>query len=91
MNIYVGNLSYGMTEDDLQNLFEEFGSVSSVNIIKDRETGRAKGFGFIEMEEQADGENAIKELDGNEIQGRNIKVNEARPKEDRSRQPRKSW
>lgn len=92
MNIYVGNLSYGMTEDDLQGLFEQYGSVSNVSIIKDRETGRAKGFGFVEMDEQNDGENAIKELDGSDVQGRNIKVNEAKPREERQpRTPRKPW
>jgi len=92
MNIYVGNLSYGMTEEDLQGLFEQYGSVSNVSIIKDRETGRAKGFGFVEMDEQNDGENAIKELDGSDVQGRNIKVNEAKPREERApRTPRKPW
>lgn len=81
-----------MTEEDLQGLFEQYGSVSNVSIIKDRETGRAKGFGFVEMDEQNDGENAIKELDGSDVQGRNIKVNEAKPREERApRTPRKPW
>ncbi len=91
MNIYVGNLSYGVTDDDLQQLFAEFGTVTSVNIIKDRDTGNSKGFGFIEMENQADGENAIKDLDGRDVKGRNIKVNQARPKDDKSKPRRRSW
>ena len=64
MNIYVGNLSYGVTEDELQQLFVEYGSVVSANLIMDRDTGNPKGFGFVEMENQADAEKAIKELDG---------------------------
>ena len=91
MNIYCGNLSYDITENDLQQLFEEYGSIVKVNIIKDRDTDRSKGFGFVEMEKQEDGEKAIKELDGSAVKGRNIKVNQARPREDRPRQRRKSW
>jgi len=85
MNIYVGNLSYDTGEDQLQQLFAEFGPVVKVNIIQDRETGNSKGFGFVEMTNQADGEKAIESLDGSENQGRNIKVNEARPREERPR------
>ncbi|KPA10011.1 RNA-binding protein [Candidatus Magnetomorum sp. HK-1] len=92
MNIYVGNLSYDITQDELQQLFAEHGSVVNVNIIKDRDTGNSKGFGFVEMENQSDGENAIKELDGQSVKGRNIKVNQARPRNDRSQQPRRrNW
>lgn len=91
MKIYVGNLSYGVTEEELQEQFSEFGAVVNVNIIKDRETGNSKGFGFVEMENQADGEKAIKELDGSSIKGRDVKVNEARPREERSRPRPRRW
>ena len=91
MNIYVGNLSYDMNEDDLEQLFAEHGPVVKVNIIQDRETGRSKGFGFVEMTNQADGEKAIEALDGNESLGRNIKVNEARPREERPPRRRRRW
>jgi RNA recognition motif-containing protein len=83
MNIYVGNLNYNLSEDELQGLFEEYGAVSSVKIIKDRETGRAKGFGFVEMEDDNEGQNAIDELDGVEVQGRALKVNMAKPQQKR--------
>jgi RNA recognition motif-containing protein len=89
MNIYVGNLSYQMTDEELQELFEQFGAVTRVNIIKDRETGRSKGFGFVEMEDEAAGDKAIEALDGEESGGRNLRVNKARPREDRPQ--RKSW
>jgi len=85
MNIYVGSLSYDVTETELENLFSEFGNVSSVKIIEDRETGRPKGFGFVEMPNQDEAENAIKSLNEKEIKGREIKVNQARPREDRPR------
>ena len=91
MNIYVGNLSYGVTEDELQQLFGEYGSVVSANLIMDRDTGNSKGFGFVEMENQADAEKAIKELDGSSVKGRNIKVNQARPRNDKSRPKRNNW
>ena len=91
MNIYVGNLSYGVTEDELQQLFVEYGSVVSANLIMDRDTGNPKGFGFVEMENQVDAEKAIKELDGSSIKGRSIKVNQARPRNDRSRPKRNNW
>ncbi|MDY6935137.1 MAG: RNA-binding protein [Spirochaetota bacterium] len=80
VNIYVGNLAYSMTEESLQELFEQHGEVSSVKIITDRETGRSKGFGFVEMSENADAENAIQQLNDTEVQGRNIRVNVARPR-----------
>ncbi|MCR9278763.1 MAG: RNA-binding protein [Pseudomonadaceae bacterium] len=85
MNIYVGNLPYTATEDELRSMFEEHGPVSRVNIINDRETGRSKGFGFVEMENKADGEDAIKAIDGSSMGGRNLRINEARPREDRPR------
>ncbi len=83
MNIYVGNLAYDITEDELQAMFAEFGEVSSVSIITDKFTGRSKGFGFVEMPTESEGEEAIKSLDGNSVKGRDIKVNKARPKGDR--------
>jgi cold-inducible RNA-binding protein len=84
-SIYVGNLAHQATEDDLQQAFSEFGAVSGVNIIKDRETGRSRGFAFVEMPDGAEATNAIKELNLREISGRSITVNEARPKTDRPR------
>jgi len=76
--IYVGNINYQATENDLKPIFEEYGKVVSVKIISDRETGRSKGFGFVEMESGAD--MAIEELDGKNFQGRRLRVNEARPR-----------
>jgi RNA recognition motif-containing protein len=84
MNIYVGNLNYNLKEDELQELFAEFGEVTSVKIITDKFTGRAKGFGFVEMADDAAAQKAMDELDGKEVGGRNIKVNQARPPQDRS-------
>ena len=81
MNIYVGNLPYSTSDADLRDLFGQFGAVSNTNVISDRDTGLAKGFGFVEMENAEDGERAVRELDGNDLDGRNIKVNEARPRE----------
>ena len=89
MNIYVGNLPYSTSEDDLRQMFGEYGPVKSANVIKDRDTGNSKGFGFVEMENKADGEKAIQNLNGSSVDGRNIKVNEARPREERPR--RKEW
>ncbi len=80
MNIYVGNISFNSSEQDLKDLFGEFGEVTSVKIISDRETGRSKGFGFIEMAEEGSGDKAIEALDGKEVGGRNLRVNKARPK-----------
>jgi RNA recognition motif-containing protein len=82
MNIYVGNLPFNTTAADLETLFGEYGSVDSAAIINDRETGRSRGFGFVEMENDA-GARAIEELDGKDYNGRNLKVNEARPREER--------
>ena len=81
--IYVGNLSYQTTENDLTNLFEEVGQVESVSIITDRDTGRSKGFAFVEMSAE-DADKAITQFNGTEINGRALTVNEARPREDRS-------
>ena len=80
MNIYVGNLSYEATEDDLRNAFGEHGNVSSVNIIMDRETGRSRGFGFVEMPDDSEGKAAIEALNLQQIAGRAVTVNEARPR-----------
>jgi RNA recognition motif-containing protein len=85
MNIYVGNLSYNTTEDDLRTAFGKFGEVTSASTIQDRETGRSKGFGFVEMASDEDGKKAIAGLNETELQGRQIKVNEARPREERPR------
>ncbi|MAE70801.1 MAG: RNA-binding protein [Gemmatimonadetes bacterium] len=83
MNIYVGNLPYNMRDEDLRDLFEEHGEVMSAKVIIDRETDRSKGFGFVEMNSEDDGKNAIKALDGHESDGRALRVNEARPRADR--------
>ncbi|MBK1831637.1 RNA-binding protein [Verrucomicrobiaceae bacterium R5-34] len=83
MNIYVGNLSYGLSDNDLQNLFAEHGSVASAKIIQDRDTGRSKGFGFVEMPDDGDAQKAIEALNGQSVDGRNLTVNEARPREER--------
>lgn len=89
MNIYVGNLSYKMTDESLGRLFEEYGAVSVCKVITDRETGRSKGFGFVEMPNREEGEEAIKQLDGKEIDGRNLKVNVAKPKEEKPRRKKR--
>lgn len=81
MNIYVGNLSFEATESDVENAFGEFGNVKSVNIIKDRESGRSRGFGFVEMGDRESGLEAIDGLNERPIAGRNISVNEAKPRE----------
>lgn len=80
-NLFVGNLSFQTTETDLRALFEAFGQVGRVHMAMDRETGRARGFGFVEMANDEEAKKAIAGLDGKEVSGRNIKVNEARPKE----------
>jgi RNA recognition motif-containing protein len=83
MNIYVGNLPYSVTDDDLRTAFAEFGEVASAKIIMDRYSGRSKGFGFVEMNNDSEAEEAIKSLDNSEMQGRNLRVNQAKPREDR--------
>ena len=82
--LYVGNLSYGATESSIRSLFESHGAVESVNLITDRDTGRSKGFGFVEMTNDAEAQRAITALNGKEVDGRALTVNEARPKEERS-------
>ncbi len=83
MNIYVGNLSYSMSDAELRDAFADFGEVSSVKVLMDRETGRSRGFGFVEMPNQSEAEAAIAQLNGKELSGRALRVNEARPKERR--------
>jgi cold-inducible RNA-binding protein len=80
MNIYVGSLSYDMNEEELKRAFEAFGQVESVNIIKDKFTGKSKGFGFVEMPAEAEGQAAIDGLNGKELKGRTLNVNKARPR-----------
>jgi RNA recognition motif-containing protein len=83
MKLYVGNLPYSMSDSDLQSLFEQHGTVQSAQIIMDRDTGRSKGFGFVEMGTAQEGQAAIQALHDQEINGRKLTVNEARPREDR--------
>lgn len=82
--LYVGNLSFRVTSDDLQEHFGTAGEVESANIVMDRETGRSRGFGFVEMSSKEEGEKAIEEFNGKEFEGRELKVNEAKPQENRS-------
>ena len=84
MNIYVSNLSFNVKDEDLREFFTPYGEVTSSKIINDRETGNSRGFGFVEMSDDAAAKKAIAELDGAAVEGRNIKVMEAKPKEDRS-------
>jgi len=84
MNIYVGNLPYSTTEEQLRTMFSEYGEVTSASVIKDRDTGRSKGFGFVEMSDDSAAEAAIQALNDTDMSGRNIKVNQARPKEKRN-------
>lgn len=83
MNIYVGNMNFNLGNDDLYNLFSQFGTVTSAKIINDKVTGRSKGFGFVEMENDEDARKAISQLNESEVQGRKLIVNEARPQESR--------
>ncbi|MCK5863125.1 MAG: RNA-binding protein [Candidatus Hydrogenedentes bacterium] len=85
MNVYVGNLPYSTGSEDLREAFEAFGEVTSSNVISDRDSGRSKGFGFVEMSDDAAAREAIEKLNGTEMDGRTITVNEARPREDRPR------
>lgn len=89
MNIYVGNLSYGMSEDELREAFGAFGEVSSVKILMDRESGRSRGFGFVEMPNQKEAETAIAQLNGKDVGGRALRINEARPREQQQQQQRR--
>jgi cold-inducible RNA-binding protein len=81
--LYVGNLTYGVTNTDLENMFTPFGAVQSAQVIMDRDTGRSKGFGFVEMSNNSEAQAATTALNGKEIEGRKLTVNEARPREDR--------
>jgi cold-inducible RNA-binding protein len=89
-NLFVGNMSFQTTESDLRALFEPFGKITRVHVATDRETGRARGFAFVEMPNDEEAAKAIAGLDGKEVGGRNLKVNEARPKAERSGPPRGS-
>ena len=80
MNIYVGNLPFSSTSDDLERLFSEHGQVDSASVIMDRDTGRSRGFGFVEMANNDEARKAIQELDGHDIDGRRLRVNEAQPR-----------
>ena len=81
MKLYVGNLSFDTSSQDLEEVFGEIGTVESVNIIEDRDTGRSRGFGFVEMSSKEEGNNSISEFNGKEVNGRQLKVNEAKPRE----------
>ena len=83
-NIFVGNLSFSVTEQTLRSLFETYGTVGRVNLVTDRDSGQPRGFAFVEMSNNAEAEKAIGALNGREVEGRTLNVNEARPKEDRS-------
>lgn len=83
MRLYVGNLPFSTTDDELRSIFEEHGSVTSANIVTDRETGRSRGFGFVEMSDDGQAKSAIEALNGTPIAGRDLTVNEARPREQR--------
>ncbi len=83
MNIYVGNLAYSVTEDELRQAFAQFGEVTRANVITDKYSGQSKGFGFVEMSDKAAAEEAISALNGTDLNGRSIRVNEAKPREPR--------
>ncbi|MDO8301759.1 MAG: RNA-binding protein [Sedimentisphaerales bacterium] len=85
MNIYVGNLPYDLNEEEIKAMFAEFGQVSTVTLIMDRESGRPKGFGFVEMPEEAEGQAAVTALNGKEIKGRTVRVDKAEPRTERPR------
>jgi len=87
MNIYVGNLPWSISDDSLRDLFSEYGEVSTANVIMDKFSGRSKGFGFVEMPNDSDAESAIAGLNEKDVDGRNLRVNQAKPREDRPRRP----
>jgi len=91
VKIYVGNLSFQTSENEVRDLFGQFGEVSEVTLITDRETGRPRGFGFVEMRNDEEGREAMGALDGKEVGGRTLKINEARPKTERSSGGGRSW
>jgi RNA recognition motif-containing protein len=84
MKLYVGNLSFSTTEDDLQQLFSQVGSVQSASMVTDRDTGRSRGFAFVEMSSKSEGEAAIAKFNGSDLDGRSLTVNEAKPRENRA-------
>ena len=88
MNMYVGNLPFNITEEDLRTAFSAFGEVASVNVVTDRNTGRPKGFGFVDMPDNSEADKAIKALNGTEMKGASIKISQAKPRSTRS--PRRS-
>jgi cold-inducible RNA-binding protein len=85
MKLYVGNLSFQTSSDDLNSLFAQAGTVESAAVVEDRETGRSRGFGFVEMSSKDEAQKAIEQFNGKEVNGRNLNVNEAKPREDRGR------
>ena len=89
-NIFVGNLSFGATEDSIRSMFEAYGAVERVNIVTDRDTGQARGFAFVEMSVDSEGDSAISGVNGRDLDGRTLTVNEARP-EGRARVPQHRW
>lgn len=91
MNIYVSNLSFNVQDEDLQSYFEDYGAVSSARVINDKYTGRSRGFGFVEMPDTDAAEKAIKELDGATVDGRTMKVTEAKPREQKSSNAYAKW
>ena len=91
MNIFVGNLAFSATDHDLRQLFEPYGVVDKINVITDRDTGRSKGFGFVEMPDTAAAKAAIQGLNGKELEGRALTVNEAKPREPRREPSRSRW
>jgi RNA recognition motif-containing protein len=90
-NIYVGNLSYDTTDDSLGNAFSQHGTVLSSRVITDRMTGRSRGFGFVEMEDNGEAQAAIQAINGTSLDGREVKVNEAKPRESRDSRPPRRW
>ena len=91
MNIFVGNLSFNSTDEDVRQLFEAYGAVDTVHIITDRDTGRGRGFGFVEMSNSREAESAIQGLQGKALGGRTLNVNEAKPREPRREPSRARW
>ena len=91
MNIFVGNLAFNATDHDLRQLFEQYGVVDKINVITDRDTGRSKGFGFVEMPDSAASKAAMQGLNGKELEGRALTVNEAKPREPRRETSRSRW
>jgi RNA recognition motif-containing protein len=91
VNIFIGNLAFSTTDHDLRQLFESYGDVDKINVITDRDTGRSKGFGFVEMPDSAAAKAAIQGLNGKELDGRALTVNEAKPREPRRETSRSRW